>query len=117
VRQRDGTDFGIVSKMILVQNFEYCFMLKEIGIILAAIGCVFLIIPLLWIIGGALSFILPLTLLAIVLVYAGLDVRRLCRNKESSLAWYFLFFLLLAVVLSFAILYVLFPYVTPKLQI
>jgi hypothetical protein len=92
-------------------------MIKEIGIILAVIGCVFLVIPLLWAIGGTLSFILPLTLLAIVLVYAGFDIRRLCRKRENRLARYFLFFLLLAVVFSFVILFTIFPYVTPKLLI
>ncbi len=92
-------------------------MLREIGIILAAIGCVFLVIPLLWAIGGPLSFILPLTLLAIVLVYAGFDAKRLSRNRGTSLAQYFLFFLSLAVVFSFVILFVIFPFVTPKLLI
>jgi|WetSurMetagenome_2_1015567.scaffolds.fasta_scaffold437637_2 hypothetical protein len=92
-------------------------VLKEICIILAAIGCVFLIIPLLWIIGGALSFILPLTLLAVVLVYAGFDTKRLCRNRQARLARYFLFFLLLAVIFSFVIFFEIAPFVTPKLLI
>jgi hypothetical protein len=92
-------------------------MIKEMGIILVAIGCVFLVIPLLWAISCALSFILPLTLLAIVLVYSGFDIRRLCRKRENRLALYFLFFFLLAVVLSFVVLFAIFPYVTPKLLI
>jgi cytochrome bd-type quinol oxidase subunit 2 len=65
----------------------------------------------------ALSFILPLSLLAIVLVYAGFDIKKLRRNKEYGLAQYFLFFLILPVTVSFVTLYAIFPYVTPKLLI
>jgi len=92
-------------------------MLKETGIVLAAIGCIFLIISLLWFVGGALSFILPLTLLAIALVYAGFDIKRLYSNGKFSLARYFMLFLMLAVVFSFIIFFLIFPYVTPKLVI
>jgi hypothetical protein len=72
---------------------------------------------LLWILifGNALSFILPLLLLAIVLVYAGFDIKSLYKNKEFSLAHNFLFTLILAVILSLIVFYVIFPYVTPKL--
>ena len=66
---------------------------------------------------GALSFILPLILLATVLVYAGFDIKRLYKNREYSLAHNFLVILGLAVILSFIILYFIFPYVTPKLLI
>jgi len=92
-------------------------MLKQIGIIFAAVGCVFLIIPLLWMFVGSLSFILPLILLAIVLVYSGFDIKRLYKNREYSLAQNFLLILVLAVILSFITLYFIFPYATPKLLI
>jgi 4-amino-4-deoxy-L-arabinose transferase-like glycosyltransferase len=79
-------------------------MLKQISIILAVVGCVFLIIPLLRMFVGALSFILPLVLLAIVLVFAGFDMKRLYKNREYSLARNFLLILVLAVIFSFIIL-------------
>jgi len=92
-------------------------MLKQIGIIFAAVGCVFLIIPLLWMFVGSLSFILLLILLAIVLVYSGFDIKRLYKNREYSLAQNFFLILVLAVILSFITLYFIFPYATPKLLI
>ena len=92
-------------------------MLKEIILILAAIGCIFLIIPILWIIGGVLSVVLPLALLVIVLVYSVFDIKKLCNNKECKKAQYFALFQATAVISSFVILYVIFPYVTPKLLI
>jgi hypothetical protein len=92
-------------------------MLKQIGLTLASIGCVFLIIPLLWTFVGALSFILPLILLSIVLIYAGFNIKRLYKNREYSLARNFLLILFLAVIFSFIILYFIFPYVAPKLLI
>ena len=53
-------------------------MLKEIALIFAEIGCIFLIIPLLWILPGSpSSFILPPVLLAIVLAYAVFDIKKL----------------------------------------
>jgi hydrogenase-4 membrane subunit HyfE len=90
-------------------------MLKQIGIILMAVGCVFLIIPLVWIYTSAL--ILPFILLTIVLIYTGFEIQRLNKEKEYSLARNFLLILVLAVIFSFVILYFIFPYVTPKLLI
>lgn len=92
-------------------------MLREIVLILAAMGSLFLIVPLLWIIGGALTFILPLCLFAVVLVYSVFDIKKLYDNEEYKIALYFALFLTLAVVFSFVILYLIFPYVTPKLRI
>ncbi len=92
-------------------------MLKEISVILAAIGCVFLIIPLLWLFVGPVSFILPLLLLAVTLVYAGFGIKKLYNNRQDHLAHQFLLALVVAVILSFIILYIIFPYVTPKLSI
>ena len=92
-------------------------MLKQIGIVLSAIGCVFLIIPLLWMFVGSLSFILPLILLAIVLCYAGFEIKGLWKKRELKLAQNFAVILVLAVIFSFAILYFIFPYVVPKLLI
>jgi hypothetical protein len=89
-------------------------MLKQIGIILMAVGCVFLIIPLVWIYTSAL--ILPFILLTIVLIYTGFEIQRLNKEKEY-IARNFLLILVLAVIFSFVILYFIFPYVTPKLLI
>jgi hypothetical protein len=92
-------------------------MIKQVGLILAAVGCVFLIIPLVWMSIGALSLILPLILLVIVLSYSGFEIKRLYERKESNLGRNFLLALILAVVFSFVILYLIFPYVTPQLLI
>ena len=91
-------------------------MLKEIGIVLGVIGCIFLIIPLVWVfpLGSPVSFILPLVLLAIVLVYAVLDIKKLYNKQEYALLLYLVFFLILAVVYSFFMLLAIFPYVTPR---
>ena len=92
-------------------------MIKEISIILAAIGCVFLIIPLIWLFIGALSLILPLLLLAVTVVYAGFNASKLYKNRQGQLANRFLLALAFSIILSFIILYIIFPYVTPKLLI
>jgi len=91
-------------------------MLKEIAIILGAIGCIFLIIPFVWIfpLGSPVSFILPLVLLAIVLAYAILDIEKLYNKQKYALLLYLVFFLILAVVYSFFMLLVIFPYFTPR---
>jgi hypothetical protein len=91
-------------------------MLREIVIIFGAIGCVFLIIPLVWVfpLGSPVSFILPLVLLAIVLAFAVLDIKRLYNNQKYALLLYLVFFLIIAVVYSFFMLLVIFPYVTPR---
>jgi len=90
-------------------------MIKQVGLILAAVGCVFSIVPLVWMSSGALSFILPLILLAIVLSYSGFEVKGFYERKEYSLGRNFLLALILAVVFTFVILYLIFPYVTPQL--
>ena len=93
-------------------------MVKEIGIILLAVGCIFLIIPLIWVfIGSPLSFVLPLVLLAFVLAYAAIDIKKLYKNREYDLAHYSIVSLILAILFSFLILYLIFPYVTPKLLV
>lgn len=91
-------------------------MLREIVIILGAMGCIFLIIPLTWVFwyGSPVSFMLPLVLLAIVLAYAGFDIKKLRNNREYNIAQYFMLFLIIAIVFSFIILFEIFPYVTPK---
>jgi hypothetical protein len=92
-------------------------MLKQVCLILAAVGCVFLIIPMLWTFIGALSFILPLILLAIVLSYSGFETKKLYQRKENSLARNFSLIIVLAVILSLVILFLIFPYVSPQLLI
>jgi hypothetical protein len=91
-------------------------VLREIAIILGAMGCVFLIIPLMWVFwyGSPISFMLPLVLLAVVVAYAGYHIKKLRSNKEYDLAQYFMLFLIIAIVFSFIILFEIFPYVTPK---
>jgi hypothetical protein len=91
-------------------------MLKEIVIILGALGCIFLIIPLVWVfsLDSPVSFILPLVFLAIVLAYAILDIKKLYNKQKYALLLYLVFFLILAVVYSFFMLLVIFPYVTPR---
>jgi len=91
-------------------------MLREIAIILGAMGCIFLIIPLMWIswYGSPVSLLLPLVLLAIVVAYAVYDIKKLHRNRQYDLAQYFMLFLIIAIVFSFIILFIIFPYITPK---
>ena len=90
-------------------------MLKEIGIILGAMGCVFLVIPMLiFYYAAPYSLMLPLLLLVIVVAYAGYDIKKLYGNREYDLAKYFLLFLICAIVFSFIILFVIYPYFTPK---
>ena len=91
-------------------------MLKEIAIILGAIGCIFLIIPVYWVFytSGPIGLSVPLVLLGIILVYALYDVTKLFENDEGNIAMYFLLSLIAAIVFSIFILFEIFPYFASK---
>ena len=91
-------------------------MLKEIALILGAIGCIFLIIPmnLKFYSSGPWILSMPLVLLGFVLVYAYFDVIKLFDSNKSNLAKYFMFFLIAAILVSSVILVEIFPYFHPN---
>jgi hypothetical protein len=97
-------------------------MLKEIAIILGAIGSILLIAPLSgWLFyygfpiyavsSLPLYFALPFTVLACAIYY----IKKLSDNKENVRLQYFAISLILAVALSFIILLMILPYFKPNL--
>jgi len=91
-------------------------MLKEIVIILAAIGCIFLIIPLALLAPFNVPTFLgmPITLLFIVLSYAGYDAKKLRDKREYDLLHSFVLILIGALVLSTIMLFLIYPLFAPK---
>lgn len=91
-------------------------MLKEIAIILGAIGCIFLIIPmnLQFYSSGPWILSMPLVLLGFVLVYAYFDVIKLFDNNEGNLAKYFLLFIIAAIIVSSIIIIEILSYFHPN---
>jgi hypothetical protein len=91
-------------------------MLKEAGIILSAIGCIFLIIPL-----ARISFYSPaslfvsMVLFVIVLLFAAFDVQKLCAHKEYRLAKTFILLLFLSIVISIIALVAIWRYTLPPI--
>lgn len=91
-------------------------MLKEIVIILGAMGCIFLIIPVDWIFytSGPFSLSMPLILLGFVLAYADFHAIKLLDNNEGHIAGNFLLFLSVAIVFSFIISFEIIRYFPPR---
>jgi membrane protein CcdC involved in cytochrome C biogenesis len=94
-------------------------MHKEIGIILVAIGCVFLLVPLFWLypFTGFAEFILTLCLLAVLLIYAAFDVKAMLNSKRRAKALSFVATLILAIILSYLAVFHILPVIGPKLHI
>ena len=90
-------------------------MLKEIVIILGAMGCIFLIIPvdLIFYTSGPFSLSMPLILFGVVLAYAGFHAIKLLDNDEGHLARNFLILLSVAIVFSFIISFEIIRYFPP----
>jgi hypothetical protein len=95
-------------------------MLKEILIVLGAIGSIFLIIPLSWFYTcglGSIAYILPFLLLIVVLGYAGFDIKKMRNNGKHRSANHFLKYLVAVIAISFVTLIIILPYVTPKFYV
>jgi uncharacterized membrane protein len=94
-------------------------MLKEIVIILGAIGCIFLLVPLFWLFpfGGFAEFILTLCLLGVLLVYTAFDVKEMLNSKKRTRASSFVAILVLAILLSYLAVFQILPVIGPKLRI
>jgi cytochrome bd-type quinol oxidase subunit 2 len=99
-------------------------MLREIAIILLAISCVLLYLPLFWIIPSVgKSFVgpvlasIPILLLSMILVYAIYNTKKLFERNKSENAMLFILVLIGAIVLSIVAVTILYPYVTPKFMV
>jgi len=73
-------------------------MIKELGIIFAVMGCIFLWLPLDWLFPTHILYISIFTtsLLVIVLAYAALDVKKLVGNNQRRKAGAFVAILVIA---------------------
>ena len=94
-------------------------MLKEFGIILLVVGCIFLLIPLAWILhlipnGGQFVLLLWFIPLGFALASAINHARKLIKNHEVDKAATFVFILIIAVVLCLIATFSMGPYVTPQ---
>ena len=91
-------------------------MLKEVCIILAAIGCIFLIIPLTLLAPfyGSTVFGMPMIFIIIVLAYASYDVKKLRDKREYDLLYSFVLILIGAIVISTIMLFLIYPFFVPK---
>jgi hypothetical protein len=87
-------------------------MLKEVGIILSAIGCILLVLPVMALLytNGPIALILPALLFIIIVVYAVFDVNKLLRQNKGNLVRNFVLCLILSIVISTITLLVVFPY-------
>ena len=86
-------------------------MLKEFAIILSAIGCIFLVLPIILFFDITPSAMLMNALLfAIVLAYAGLNAKRLFNNKKDNVARIFILCLIASIILSLIALIMIFPF-------
>ena len=94
-------------------------MLKEVGIILGAMGCVFLLVPLFWLYpwGGFVEFILTICLVIVLLVYSAYDVKKMLANKQKDRAKNFIAILILTIFLSYIAVFQIIPIISPKLSI
>jgi hypothetical protein len=91
-------------------------MLKEAAIILSAIGCIFLIVPLARIsFYSPVSLFLSMVLFLIVLLFAAFDVKKLCAHKEYRLAKNFIVFLFLSIIISIIALIAIWRYTLPPI--
>lgn len=95
------------------------------GVLLLAIGCVLLYLPLSWVVfplsgipfSAPLLISLPIILLSIILVYAIYNTKKLFERNESEFALLFMLGLIGAIVLSIVAVSVLYPIVAPKFSI
>jgi hypothetical protein len=91
-------------------------MLKEAGIILLAIGSIFIIIPLIRIPFYRTAIpLVSMTLFVIVLIFAAFDVKKLYDRKEYRLAKKFILVLFLSIIISIIALVAILPYTLPPI--
>ena len=80
-------------------------MLKEIGIILGEIGCIFLMLVIfgssMYSSGISVEFIVILPLFAVLLVYSSFHIKKLLDNKQGRGAVCFSFIQAVTIILSF----------------
>lgn len=86
-------------------------VLKELAIILLAVGCVFLLLPLCWLFPFhfEVDFALMLFMLAIVLTYAYFDVRKLLANNQRKEAGAFILALLVVITIAWFATFLILP--------
>jgi hypothetical protein len=94
-------------------------MLKEASIIIIAICCCFLFIPLTWMIYSAvhspIGAIISIAPLLVVLGFAVYDAKKLYDNKEHRLAKNFILSLILSIIISFIIIGAIWRYTIPPI--
>lgn len=94
-------------------------MLKEAIIIIIAICCCFLFIPLTWtiyaIVHSPIGAMISIAPLFIVLGFAVYDAKNLYDNKEHRLAKNFILFLILSIIISFIIIASIWRYTIPPI--
>lgn len=92
-------------------------MLKEIVIILGAVGCIFLLVPMFWLypMGSFAEFILTICLVVVLLVYSAFDVKKMLANKQKVSAKNFVIILIFTIFLSYIIVFQILPIIGPKL--
>ena len=92
-------------------------MLKEIVMILGAIGCIFLLVPMFWLYPWELfkEVIITICLVGVLLVYSAFDVKKMLSNKQKDKARNFIVIFILAIFLSYIVVFQILPFIAPKL--
>jgi hypothetical protein len=93
-------------------------MLREVGIIFAALGCVFLWVPLCLLFPYNIGVISLLTtlLLTVVLAYAAYDVKRLEGNNQRRKAGAFIVILMIMLIVALVSASLIFSYTISRLS-
>lgn len=101
-----------IGKSYLCCSFDLALMLRGVWIILSAIGCILLVLPVMALFhtNGPIALILPAILFIITLIFAISDINKLLRQNQGGLARIFVLCLILSIVISTIILVLIFPY-------
>jgi hypothetical protein len=109
------------AKIIYALTFKRGIMLKEAGIVIIAVCCVFSIIPLSWLNFGPIHWpagaMISLTLLFVVLGIAAYDAKKLFECKVYGLAKNFIAALVFSVILAIIVVAVIWPYTLPPFEL